>query len=122
MDLDREIFNGTVEIDVDLKENVRYIILHKATSLSINDSMVFISATNENQILKLDKSFAYTPYEFWVLKLAEEISFQQHPKIRLRFQFNSKLSTDMHGFYLSKYYDSKRKKMVKLASTQFQVG
>lgn len=119
VDLDQEQFEGTVEIIVEIKETINYVILHAAKSLNITDSK--LSITESKTDLEIKQTFAYESNEFWVIEMKESIIVEnQKPlNITLNFEFNSKLDTDMTGFYLSKYNDNNGN-VKKLAATQFQ--
>lgn len=114
IDLDNDKFNGTATVTVSIDEEVKYIVLHAATSLKI----ISQSVTDSNQNpLKIASNFTYEPLEFLVLEMENTV---QPGEIKLNFEFESDLATDMFGIYKSVYVNSEGNN-VKLVSTQFQV-
>lgn len=114
VDVDEKIFSGSVKISINLQEEkTTFIILHAASSLNILSQNVTDSESKE---LTIKNDFRYAPLQFFVLEMEQPLTTG---KYFLNFEFNSTLSTDMSGFYLSEYQSENG--MKKLASTQFQV-
>lgn len=111
VDLENDQFSGSVAINTEITgeaQNLRYLTL-TAKGLNITSNKVINLSTGSE--IKVTRAFAYKPYDFWVLELESPVKNNQ---VELQFEFNSKLSTDMAGFYLSQYFEPNTNTWVKL--------
>lgn len=114
IDVDEEVFEGSVEIDISVGRPLNYLILH-SKDLTITEAGVYTSSNNKS--VSSSKGQEYKPNQFWIIPMERILVTGDYVA---RLQFKGKLSHSMTGLYVSKYTDSETNTEVKLATTQFE--
>ena len=109
------VFNGSVQIEVNADTDVEYLIVHSADILDVTTGQVFDNQTNAE--LEVKQRFTYSPLQFLVLRLAEKQSAPKTFRLVLEFKSNLLLG-GLSGLYKSTYELNGEKRG--LAATQFQ--
>jgi aminopeptidase N len=109
------VFNGTVEIEVDAREEVEYFIVHAANILTVGESRVYDENSGDN--ISVVQTFRYLPLEFWVIRLDRKLPPNRYILI-INFESNLLLG-GLVGLYKS-FYEINNE-TIGLAATQFEL-
>ena len=115
IDVDNEIFSGSMKIEINLTKPLRYLILH-SKDLLIKSSTINTKVDN-TLVSEVDSAFSYEPNQYWVVPLQKIILSGSYVA---QFEFDGNLSQSLSGLYVSRYVDNKTRLQSKLATTQFQ--
>lgn len=107
VDLDKFTFEGSVEIQVNVKNDFEYVIVH-VNSLDITGSQVLVRDLATDLEIDIIQRIPVKPNQFYVLHLAEPLMKGSNYLVRFG-HFKGKLQDDLRGLYRSSYKDQKGK-------------
>lgn len=103
VDLEKFIFTGSVEIDVECKRDTDYVILH-VNSLKISRSEVTITDVERGAFTEIYTQESVPVNQFHVLQTVNPLRARRKYKIKFE-KFEGKLNDDLRGLYRSSYKD-----------------
>ena len=103
VDLERFVFTGSVEIDVQCVETTYYVILH-VHALKVTRSEVSVTDVERGTREEIYKHTSVPVNQFHVLQTANSLQAGRRYKIRFG-KFTGKLKDDLRGLYRSSYKD-----------------
>jgi len=103
VDLERDVYNGTVSVSVTVEKNTSTVLLHKVR-LDIINTHVLEAASNGSSLIPISKTFYYEPNEFWVIELKEDLVGGRNYTVFINFI--AYIDNDLSGFYQSSYKKS----------------
>jgi len=109
--LENVSFNGIAEIDIEVKEETNFIVIH-SHKLSLSN----VAITNGSKKWKV-KSIKYNEKNQYAI-LSFNTLLKPETNYTITMQYAGSLSDDMSGYYLSKYGDNDNPSF--LATTQFE--
>ena len=101
VDLDNFIFNGSVDITVNVTENTRYVVLH-VNNLDIAKLKLAVFQEKSKRRLEIADTHIVPQNQFYVIETEQEL--QKGSRYVVRFgSFRGKLLGDLRGLYKSSY-------------------
>ena len=103
VDLDKFTFEGSVDIQVEVKNTYEYVIVH-VNSLDITGSLVVVRDLATEEEIDIVERIPVKPNQFYVLRMAEPLMAGNRYLVRFG-EFMGKLQDDLRGLYRSSYKD-----------------
>ncbi|CAG2169365.1 unnamed protein product [Oppiella nova] len=99
IDVNNDVFSGSVDIDVSVDKDIEYFVVHSANKLKIISTNVTINGTGAQ--LPIRQTFHYSPNDYFIIQLANKSTPNTY---RLKFAFESILTNDWNsGLYKISY-------------------
>ncbi|XP_038060244.1 glutamyl aminopeptidase-like isoform X2 [Patiria miniata] len=116
--LDTANFTGTVDIDIVVKETIKYPRLHIKEMIILSSEIrpAVDSGSTPAPPLAVTRSFEYVPNKFYVMEMAQDL---QPGNYVWSLTFQGYLQPNRVGFYLSTYTNDKGEKR-KMATSKFE--
>ena len=118
IDIEQEVFFGSVAISIDVQKPIRHLILH-AKDLNIESANVYTATNDKTLVSAENEGFVYKENQFFVIPMTSLIAPGSYLAV---LSFAGNISTSLNGLYISRYVSSETNQVVKLATTQFEAG
>lgn len=118
IDVNNDTFEGTVKIELDVKEDTAEIVLH-ALGIKFKETELAYSVTKTESVVEIKDVLYDANAQTATIKLGETLKSGPSVKAFLTITFDATLRDNMGGFYKSGYKDKNGKDQV-LLSTQFE--